>query len=73
MNDIVVQDAGEESVANLDWIRYANGSISTADLRLEMQKCMQTHAAVFRTEKTLVEGCKKMSEIYCKLKDLKVS
>ena len=32
------QNAGEESVANLDKIRYANGRTPTADLRLNMQK-----------------------------------
>jgi len=29
-----------------------------------MQKNMQRNAAVFRIEKTLQEGCKKMDEIY---------
>lgn len=60
-------------MANLDWCRFANGSIPTATLRLQMQKTMQTHAAVFRTEETLREGVTKMSELYGKLKDLKVS
>ena len=32
------QNAGEESVSNLDKIRYANGGMPTADLRLNMQK-----------------------------------
>ncbi|KAJ8984672.1 hypothetical protein NQ317_015763 [Molorchus minor] len=67
------ENSGEESVANLDWCRYADGSISTADLRLEMQKTMQAHAAVFRTEDTLKEGIGKMSTIYGKAKDVKVS
>lgn len=68
-----LQTAGEASVANLDWCRYASGSISTADLRLLMQKTMQSHAAVFRTEEVLREGVKKMGELYGRLKDLKVS
>ncbi|KAJ8970490.1 hypothetical protein NQ314_001207 [Rhamnusium bicolor] len=67
------ENAGEESVANLDWCRYANGAIPTADLRLQMQKTMQTHAAVFRTEEVLKEGVKKMNDLYSKLTDLKVS
>lgn len=66
-------NAGEESVANLDWVRNANGAIPTADLRLSMQKTMQNHAAVFREEKTLQEGVQKMSGIYKKIKDVKVS
>lgn len=31
-------NAGEESVANLDKIRYANGSTRTSEIRLNMQK-----------------------------------
>lgn len=34
----VGQNAGEESVANIDKLRHANGSQSTADIRLKMQK-----------------------------------
>lgn len=60
-------------MANLDWCRYADGAIPTADLRLQMQKTMQSHAAVFRTEDVLREGVKKMGNLYGKLRDLKVS
>lgn len=35
-----------------------------ADMRLDMQKTMQEHAAVFRTGDVLDEGCKKMDAIY---------
>ena len=42
-------NAGEFSVANLDKLRFADGSTPTAQLRLNMQKTMQNHAAVFRT------------------------
>lgn len=37
-----------------------------------MQKTMQTHAAVFRTEETLKEGCSKMSELYKQMSYIKV-
>lgn len=40
----------------MDWVRNAKGSIPTAELRLSMQKTMQTHAAVFRTADTLKDG-----------------
>lgn len=70
---IIFQNAGEESVANLDWCRYANGPLPTATLRLQMQKTMQTHAAVFRTEEVLQEGIEKMKDLYGQIKDLKVS
>ena len=35
---LCLQNAGEESVSNLDKIRYANGRTPTADLRMNMQK-----------------------------------
>ncbi|XP_046397862.1 succinate dehydrogenase [ubiquinone] flavoprotein subunit, mitochondrial [Ischnura elegans] len=67
-------NAGEATVANLDATRYANGSQPTAEVRLKMQKCMQTNAAVFRTGETLKEGCNKMDQIYqMGVKDLKVA
>ncbi|XP_041361360.1 succinate dehydrogenase [ubiquinone] flavoprotein subunit, mitochondrial-like [Gigantopelta aegis] len=66
-------NAGEESVANLDKLRYAKGNISTADLRLKMQKTMQQYAAVFRTGDVLKEGCLKMAEVYKQMDDLKVT
>ena len=37
-------------------LRNGNGTNKTADLRLAMQKTMQSKCAVFRTEKTLKEG-----------------
>lgn len=37
-----------------------------------MQKTMQTHAAVFRTEETLKEGCSKMDDLCKSLDRLKV-
>jgi succinate dehydrogenase (ubiquinone) flavoprotein subunit len=65
---------GEESVARLDRFRFAKGSTPTADLRLKMQKVMQTNAAVFRNAEVLQEGCRAIDSIYEQfLKDLKVS
>uniref|UniRef100_A0A481SXZ4 Succinate dehydrogenase [ubiquinone] flavoprotein subunit, mitochondrial n=1 Tax=Eurycantha calcarata TaxID=93610 RepID=A0A481SXZ4_9NEOP len=66
-------NAGEASVANLDALRNAKGSITTAALRLSLQKTMQTHAAVFRNAETLQEGCRKTEELYKQLKDLNVA
>lgn len=66
------QNVGEESIANIDKLRFNSGTVPTADLRLDMQKNMQLYAAVFRTGSTLDEGRKKMQDIYSKLKDIKV-
>jgi succinate dehydrogenase / fumarate reductase flavoprotein subunit len=64
---------GEESLARLDKIRHANGSKTTSQLRSEMQNCMQTHAAVFRTQETLTSGLNKMQEIFKNFSDLKIT
>jgi succinate dehydrogenase / fumarate reductase flavoprotein subunit len=50
-------------ISRLDKIRNAKGDISVADLRLKMQRTMQDHAAVFRTEEVLEEGQKMMDGI----------
>ncbi|XP_068243489.1 succinate dehydrogenase [ubiquinone] flavoprotein subunit, mitochondrial [Palaemon carinicauda] len=65
-------NAGEASVANIDRIRFAKGNVTTAELRLAMQKTMQNHAAVFRTGEVLAEGCEKMASLYSKMDDLKI-
>uniref|UniRef100_B5X0X6 Succinate dehydrogenase [ubiquinone] flavoprotein subunit, mitochondrial n=1 Tax=Salmo salar TaxID=8030 RepID=B5X0X6_SALSA len=63
--------AGEESVANLDKIRFADGNTRTSEIRLNMQRTMQNHAAVFRTGDVLKEGCDKMDAIYQTMEDIK--
>jgi succinate dehydrogenase / fumarate reductase flavoprotein subunit len=67
------QDAGDNSVARLDRLRHANGSLSTAEIRLNMQKTMQNDAAVFRTGETLQAGVAKMHEVFDSFADVKVS
>ncbi len=63
----------DKALARFDALRNANGSVPTAELRLEMQKTMQADAAVFRTDKTLAEGVKKMEAVAAKMDDLKVT
>ncbi|XP_041467615.1 succinate dehydrogenase [ubiquinone] flavoprotein subunit, mitochondrial-like [Lytechinus variegatus] len=65
-------NAGEASVANLDKLRYADGDIKAAELRLKMQKTMQNNAAVFRTGETLTEGCELISDVYKNLDNIKL-
>jgi succinate dehydrogenase (ubiquinone) flavoprotein subunit len=55
--------AGEKSISVLDKLRYSKGSEPTAKIRLAMQKTMQRHAAVFRRQDLLEEGCKKIHEV----------
>lgn len=56
-------DACDAALARFDRIRHAKGSEKTADIRLKMQKTMQSHAAVFRTGDVLEEGVAKMAKI----------
>lgn len=55
-------DLGRESIEELDKIRNSKGPLSTAEIRLGMQKLMQTEAAVFRTQESLDEGVRRMSK-----------
>ena len=67
------KDAGDFAVARLDRLRNASGSRSTAAIRLEMQKTMQSDAAVFRTGQSLQEGCAKLAKTFDSFADVKVS
>ena len=67
------QDSAEPALSRLDRLRHADGSTPTSELRLDMQKIMQTNCAVFRTGEILAEGKTKMSEAYAKRQDLRVS
>jgi succinate dehydrogenase / fumarate reductase flavoprotein subunit len=66
-------DAGELGISRFDRLRNANGSQSTAEIRLAMQKTMQNDAAVFRTSASLSEGCAKMAEVASTLPQIKVN
>ena len=59
----LAKTACDQALARFDKIRHANGALTTSDIRLNMQKTMQTKAAVFRTQATLDEGIVAMAEI----------
>ncbi|MEC4749966.1 succinate dehydrogenase flavoprotein subunit [Methylomicrobium sp. Wu6] len=63
-------DAADQALARFDTIRHAQGGRATAEIRLDMQKTMQTKAAVFRTQSTLDEGIKAMTEIRASFTDV---
>ncbi|MEO8010660.1 MAG: FAD-binding protein, partial [Dokdonella sp.] len=65
--------ACDKSLDHLDKLRHANGSSATAEIRANMQRTMQSDAAVFRTSKTLEEGCGKMAQIFTSFEDVKVT
>jgi succinate dehydrogenase / fumarate reductase flavoprotein subunit len=66
-------DAGDSSVARLDRLRHAKGSLRTAEIRLEMQRVMQSDAAVFRTGETLSEGRRKLAEVFGSFEEVQVT
>ena len=55
-----------------DRLRHADGGTPTAKLREKMQRTMQEDAAVFRTQESLANGCRRMSALWAELPDLKV-
>ncbi len=67
------QASVESALDRFDTVRHSDGGTPTANLRDEMQQAMQDDAAVFRTDKTLAEGVKKMTDIAAKLDDIKVT
>ncbi|KAJ7109298.1 FAD binding domain-containing protein [Mycena epipterygia] len=60
----IPEEAGIESIEFMDKIRKSDGPEPTAKIRLDMQKAMQSDAAVFRTQQTLDEGVEKLRAIY---------
>jgi succinate dehydrogenase / fumarate reductase flavoprotein subunit len=65
--------AGDAAVARVDKLRHAKGSRRTADIRLDMQRTMQSDAAVFRTGKTLDEGKRRLGEVFVSFADVQVT
>ncbi|SAM04372.1 hypothetical protein [Absidia glauca] len=66
-------DAGAQTIENLDMLRNAKGDKTTAEIRLNMQKVMQSDAAVFRTQETLDEGRVKIDKVWNTFRDVKVT
>jgi len=64
--------AGSEELAlsRLDHFRNAAGGSTTAQVRSEMQKTMQRHCAVFRTDELLTEGRQMIRATYNRMKDI---
>ncbi|MAI49598.1 MAG: succinate dehydrogenase flavoprotein subunit [Rhodospirillaceae bacterium] len=66
-------NAGEEALARFDARRFTNGTTPTSELRAEMQATMQAHCAVFRTEDLMQEGRDRLTALWAKNDDIKVS
>jgi succinate dehydrogenase / fumarate reductase flavoprotein subunit len=66
-------DAATPAIERLERLRNAKGSLRTADIRLEMQRVMQSDAAVFRTAESLNEGKRKLAQVFTSFADVKVA
>ncbi len=66
-------EASEVAVSRLDRLRNANGPRGTAEIRLDMQRIMQSHAAVFRTGQSLQEGVDALLQCFLSFADVRVS
>jgi succinate dehydrogenase / fumarate reductase, flavoprotein subunit len=62
----------ERIMDRFDRLRHADGGTPTAVLRERMQRAMQDDAAVFRTAESLKSGCRRISEVWGELADVKV-
>jgi len=69
----VPSNIGEESIANLDNLRFKKGNLRTADIRENMQRTMQNNAAVFRTASSLEEGSKLIDQVAKSIVDVHVT
>jgi succinate dehydrogenase / fumarate reductase flavoprotein subunit len=64
---------GEEAIVKIDRLRHAKGSLKTADIRLNMQRTMQAHCAVFRTQDHLKEGIAKIKDTMASYQDIQLN
>ncbi len=67
------KDSADLALSRLDRLRNADGTKSTAEIRLDMQRTMQNNAAVFREQDVLAQGCKEIDEVWNSMGDIKLS
>jgi succinate dehydrogenase / fumarate reductase flavoprotein subunit len=67
------KDSADLPLSRLDRFRNANGGTPTAELRLKMQKVMQSNCAVFRTGEVLQEGHKLIHDAFAGASDVRVT
>ena len=68
----ISENETKKCLDRFDKLRNANGDTKTADLRLAMQKTMQSKCAVFRTEKTLKEGVNEIRKPFEEMSSISV-
>jgi succinate dehydrogenase / fumarate reductase flavoprotein subunit len=69
----IAQSETDKCLDRFDKLRNSSGKTKTSELRLSMQKTMQSKCAVFRTEKTLKEGMDQIRKPFEGMADISVS
>ena len=69
----VDKESLDKALSRFDFFKNANGTISTAELRKEMQKTMQNYCSVFRNKKLLNKGKSKLYKCFKSKSDIKTS
>ena len=64
---------GEEVIARFDQVRGARGGSPTAVIRQRMQRAMQKHCSVFRTEALLSVGLEEIADAWEMFQDLSIT
>ena len=65
--------SADMALGRLDHFRNAKGAVPTAEMRLRMQKVMQTNCAVYRTGETLDEGSVQIHQVWGDQSDIGVT
>ena len=60
----ISKESFNKALERFNFFKNANGSISTSELRKEMQKTMQNYCSVFRNKKLLIEGKSKLDKCF---------
>ena len=63
----------EMALGRVDKFRFASGASTTAEIRIDMQRTMQKHAAVFRDTELLDEGKVLIDKVAARIADVKVA
>ena len=64
---------GEQAVTRLDRLRQAKGKRKVGEIRLDMQRTMQTYCGVFRNEAHLNQGREKLATVRDSFEDVLVN
>jgi succinate dehydrogenase / fumarate reductase, flavoprotein subunit len=67
------ENSADLALSRLDKFRHANGGTPTAELRLRMQKVMQSNCAVYRTGDVLEEGAKLIHDVWRGASDVSIT